>query len=366
MIPLFNARIPTHAEKSVASVLASEYIGAGSPVVVEFQEALAEYLDVDPQRVVLTNSCTAALTLALEVSEVRGSYVATTPMTFIATTAAIKHAQATPVWIDVEEQSCQMSARSAGERVQTGVSALLAVAWAGWLPDLSALRDVARQAGIPFILDAAQTFGAGDFHLHDWADFVCYSFGPTKALTCGDGGAVICPDVRTADWIRRQTWYGMTRSHGLPNATEQEIRDLGFKCEMNALAAALGLAGFLGLDSALFRARDNACRYDESLFCKSLLLRSWGGEPNPYFYTLMVDDPSKFIAYMRDRDIEAGRPHRRNDCYAFNSVWPLRYEVPNVDFADAHYAAIPVGWWLSDDDVTCIIKAVLAYPGDRR
>lgn len=181
MIPLLQARIAPDASGRVARALESGYINVGENVAA-FEAALARYLGAP--EVLAVNSCTSALVLALRLAlrtQTRRKRVYTTPMTFVATTTAICQVGAEPIWSDVERGSCQLSAALGG----TLVDAIMAVAWAGWLPDLAALRAAADARKIPLILDAAQAFGA-TFQgkpLHAWADYTCYSFSPTKHLT---------------------------------------------------------------------------------------------------------------------------------------------------------------------------------------
>lgn len=360
MIPLLKPRIPETAAARVAEVLASGYINHGD-VVKEFERALARRLDA--QDVVAVNSCTSALVIALKLA--KAQRVVTTPMTFVATTTAIYQAGAVPIWADVESPySCQMSPDEVRQAIREHqADAIMAVAWSGWSPQLDTLRDIADEYRVPLILDAAQALGAeyGGKPIHAWADYTCYSFSPTKHLTTVDGGAIICRDPEQTAWARRLSWFGLRRNlkPGERMASDQDIPRWGLKANATNVMAAFGLAGLEGLDEALTRCRANAERYRAELHTRR---DDWAEDevPSPWLYTVFVDDPARFIAHMHAAGIQVAQPHRRNDEYAFACA--ARRPLKRTSLVQTHYVSIPVGWFLSDDDVSQVIEAVRAYP----
>lgn len=350
------ARIPAGAEAAVGDVLRSGYIAGGGEAVERFERELAAWLDCDPACLVTTNSGTSALFLALHVAGVRGGRVATTPMTFLATTTAIYQAGAQPEWMDVGERSCLVDRPPGGVRIPP--AATMVVLWGGYVPDLDGFR---RDSLAPLIVDAAQALGAGHRGrpVHRFADFTCYSFAPTKHLTTGDGGAVVCRDPNAAERVRRLAWFGMRRQTFPPERypSDQNVAEAGFKMHMNSLAAALGRAGLAGLDDALGRCRAHAARYSARIGTE----RAYAPDASPWTYTVFLDDVPDFIATMEAEGVQVGQPHRRNDrnVFAARCARPL----PNTEWAQAHYCSIPVGWWLTDADASRIADLVAAYPG---
>jgi len=75
-------------------------------------------------------------------------------------------------------------------------------------------------------------------------------------------------------------------------------------------------------------------------------------------YTIRVNDPAAWIAALAEYGVEASPVHRRNDVHpAFGgSHTPL----PGVDAFANHEIAIPVGWWVTDEDVSTVADAVSA------
>lgn len=368
MIPLLSARIPPTAADAVKGVLDSGYVGGGSPLVGRFEGGLAAALGVPAERVVTMNSGTAALALALRLVGVDGARVVTTPMTFIATTTAIYEAGGRPIWADVVPGTCQIDAADVAIQARpVHAEAIMAVAWAGCLPDLVALRAVADARDRPLVLDAAQAFGAcyAGRPAHEYADFTIYSFAPTKHLTTGDGGALVCRDAAEAKRARRLAWFGMRRElrEGERFASDQDIPEAGFKAHMNALAAALGIEGLREAARTLDACRANAAIYREVLLGRVLVEPLLGPQvPSPYTFTIFVDDPPRFTSYMESKGVQAAQPHRRNDTNAFIGIH--RRDLPCTDFAQRHYVSLPVGWWIDPPAVHRIAEAVLTYPGE--
>ena len=97
-------------ERLVLQTIRSGWIGQG-PLVELFEERFSEYLGAP--EVVTVSSCTAGLQLALIALGIgAGAEVITTPFTFVATMNAIDHVGATPVLVDIERGSLNISPKS--------------------------------------------------------------------------------------------------------------------------------------------------------------------------------------------------------------------------------------------------------------
>src|SRR5258706_10483202 len=115
MIPLFKVRMADKAPKMVAKTLRSGMIGEG-PRCEEFKQKLQERFGC--KNLVLVNSCTSALTLALRIVGVEGgAEVISTPFTMVATNVAIKVAGGEVVFADIEENSVLISYKSIKEKI---------------------------------------------------------------------------------------------------------------------------------------------------------------------------------------------------------------------------------------------------------
>lgn len=244
---------------SVAEVIRSGWLVRG-PKVEQFERLLEGVTGA--KRVVATNSCTAALYLALKAVGVGpGDEVITTPLTFAATANAVWMAGATPVFADVEPDSLLLDPDSVRDKVTSSTAAVVPVHLYGNPCDMDRIRRVAGKCGIGVVEDAAQALGASQEGLPVGTapNPVCFSFHAAKNITTGEGGAVAVPDLEMAEKILR--W-----SHqGIEKFPVEKVVDAGFKFSMCDVQAAIGipqvpnLVEYVGLRSRAF------ARYREDL-----------------------------------------------------------------------------------------------------
>jgi dTDP-4-amino-4,6-dideoxygalactose transaminase len=147
-----------------------------------------------------------------------GDEVLTSPYTFFATAGAISRVGATPVFVDVEENTFNIdAARIAGLLAsRPRIRAIIPVHLFGGCADLDPICAAAAKHGIPVIEDAAQSIGseykgrrAGSI-----GQIGCFSFFPSKNLGCyGDGGMLTCNDPQLAERLRALRVHGGTRKY---------------------------------------------------------------------------------------------------------------------------------------------------------
>jgi dTDP-4-amino-4,6-dideoxygalactose transaminase len=78
-----------------------------------------------------------------------------------------------------------------------------------------------------------------------------------------------------------------------------------------------------------------------------------------WLYTVLVDDAIDFIAYMRNKGIEASKVHARNDTKKI--FREFKRELPGVEEFDRRHVCVPCGWWLSDEDISIVVNALKKY-----
>jgi dTDP-4-amino-4,6-dideoxygalactose transaminase len=348
MIPLFKVNMSPEAPARVAAVLESGYIGQGEQAE-RFEAALAQLLGLNAPPLT-TNSCTSAIDLALHLCGVGpGDKVITTPVTCTATNSPIVTRGAIPVWADVDPLTGLIDSESVAYKlgVTPRVKAIIAVDWGGALCDYTALKTF----GVPVIQDAAHHLSPPQ------GDYACYSFQAIKFLTCGDGGALVTPPEQI-ERARLLRWYGLNRRSKADFRCEQNIAEAGYKYHMNDIAAAIGLANIELVNSTIAAHRLNAAYYDRHL-AGWLQRPLWDATSAWWLYTLLAEDRQGFIAHMADHGVACSPVHARNDTHkAFH--YP-NGPLPMVDYFASRNVAIPVGWWLSNDDRRAVVEAVQAW-----
>jgi len=374
--PLFKVHVPSdEALEEIRKVFTSGFINEGEQVT-QLTKGLTGRLCA--KNVILTNSCTSALTTALYMCG-KGEVI-TTPMTCVATNAPIEHVGSKIVWADVDPDTGMIDPLSVSARITPRTKAVIAVAWAGTPPELADLSRVCKANNVKLILDAAHAFGA--FYrgapINRWADFTCYSFQAIKHFTTGDGGALICLDPNDHQRAKALKWFGLDRDRTKDDKGnwkgqqwDADIEEIGFKFNMNNVSAAIGLANLKHIDHILATHRYNASVYD-SLFkdCATVVttrknnLQYWhdSGSGSAWVYTMKVvpekssRQRDELLKALNEEGIMAGLVHVPNDtytCFKDSAV-----ELPGVREFSSRQFSLPCGWWLDREDIEHIATRV--------
>lgn len=118
----------------------------------------------------------------------------------------ILYAGFTPRWVDVTLDDFTIDVDSLRRAITPAARVVLPVHLYGHACDMDAVRDVAREHGLIVLEDAAQSIGGryGSSLLGSLGDFALFSFGGTKSIGAGGGGALLFDDDRYADVVRRE------------------------------------------------------------------------------------------------------------------------------------------------------------------
>jgi dTDP-4-amino-4,6-dideoxygalactose transaminase len=153
-------------------------------------------------RVLLTNSCTAALEMAAILADLEpGDEVIMPSFTFVSTANAIVLRRGVPVFVDIREDTLNIDERLVEAAITPRTKAICAVHYAGVCAEMDTIADVAGRFGLMVIEDAAQALlstyrGRPAGRLGDLAAF---SFHETKNITSGEGGALAINDARFSE-----------------------------------------------------------------------------------------------------------------------------------------------------------------------
>jgi len=269
-IPFFQHDLGQPELDAVREVLSGPILTTGA-TVDRVERRLAEYLHA--KHLLTVTSCTGAMHLSLLALGVApGDEVITTPMTFIATSTAIMEAGATPVFVDVEEQTGNMDVRKVEAAITARTRAILPVHLYGQMCDMRALRVIADRHRLHIVEDAAHCIeGERDgVRPGQLSDTACLSFYATKNLTCGEGGAIVCNDTALAERLRLLRLHGMTKTaydRSREGYQHWDMVALGWKYNMDNIHAALLLPQMDRLD-ATWRKREEVARRYQGLLAE--------------------------------------------------------------------------------------------------
>ncbi len=375
---------------AVVEVLRSGWITTG-PVGRQFEQDLAQYSGVN--EVVLLNSCTAALELALRVLQVGpGDEVIVPAYTYSASAAVIAHVGADIVMVDVAPEEYVPAIDEIVAAVTPRTKAIIVVDIGGVPFDAASLRERLEGTGVDadgnplldaldrpvVITDGAHSLGAirDGVRAGGLGDFTAFSFHAVKNLTTAEGGALTWRSDLPVDQsaltatVRRLSLHGQTKdalSKMKAGAWEYDILEPGFKANMPDVLAALGVSQLRRYPEAVARRQAIIRRYTELLGDAFAVLVHEGKGFASSGHLQLVD-----LGEWRPRreEIIAGLAERGVAANVHYKPLPLLTAYRDLGFEAADYPhalrqfkgvlSLPLHTLLTDDDVDTVATALLS------
>jgi UDP-2-acetamido-2-deoxy-ribo-hexuluronate aminotransferase len=326
------------------------------PEVRELEEKLRDH--TGSKHCITVASGTEALLISLMALGLKpGDEVITTPFTFVATAETIVLLGATPVFVDIDPQTCNIDAALIEAAITKNTKAIMPVSLYGQVADMDEINAIANRHGnIPVIEDAAQSFGANykGRKSCNLSTIGCTSFFPSKPLGCyGDGGAIFTNDDALAKIM------GEIRVHG------QERRyyhtRIGVGGRMDTLQCAVVLAKLERFEWELAQRDRLGARYN-ALFAQKVQVVAQQSDRNSVFaqYTLLVDDRASVQKSLADAGVPTAihYPVPLNKQPAYKDV-ARGGPTPVSDAVAERVISLPMSPDLSDADLETIVAAVL-------
>ncbi len=344
------------------------------PEVAELEAALAEFTGA--HHAVACSSGTDALLMLLMAHGVGpGDAVFVPAFTFAATAGAVALAGATPVFVDIDAATMNMSADSLSAAIaataktaQATPRAVIAVDLFGHLADYEALGQLCDRHELLLLEDAAQSMGASRSRRMAGGLGVdaATSFFPAKPLGCwGDGGMVFTSNSDTADLLRS------IREHGQGGDRYRNLR-VGLNARMDTMQAAVLLGRLPLFEQELNRRRELAERYGQLLAAAAeasphpaitLPTTAAGSLPAWAQYTLRVADQRRdqLRAALAEQGIASGvyypEPLSKQPAFADNSAGPVT--LTTTEQACSEVLSLPISAYLGDDEQARVAEAVV-------
>lgn len=251
-------------DKAIGAVVESGGFVMGK-LMTELEQTLADYVGV--KHAIAVSSGTDGLLIALMSLGIgKGDAVITTPFTFIATAEAVSLVGATPIFVDIEPDTCSLDVKQLTDAIseceKQGLipRAIMPVSLYGQCADMESILKFANEHKLFVVEDACQSFGAKRNGIHSCAfnHIGVTSFYPSKPLGCyGDGGMVFTNDSGLADKMAKIRVHGQSRTY------EHEM--IGINGRLDAIQAAILLAKFQHFADELQRRTEIAAYYSHHI-----------------------------------------------------------------------------------------------------
>ena len=362
-IPIAEPVLGGNELRYVTECVQTNWISSQGSFVRRFEDMLGEL--VGSQHVVSCSNGTAALHLALLGLGIGpGDEVIVPDLTFAASINTIIHAGATPVIVDVDRATWNISPAAVEAALTPRTRAIMPVHLYGQPADMDALKEIAARRGLRLVEDAAEAIGAA---LHGRAcgtigDAGTFSFFSNKVITTGEGGAVVFRDAEAAQRARR------LRDHGMNPAKRYWHDEVGYNYRLTNLQAAIGCAQLEQAPRFLSRKQEIAARY------RAGLARATGiemaaeipGHRNSYWMVSVIVDAAA-TGLERDEIMqrlgEAGIDTRPL-FYPLHEMAPYRPHAGNRDFPattelSRQGFSLPSGVGLTDPEIDYICATLV-------
>jgi perosamine synthetase len=336
-------RVGEYEQKHVQQVLDSQFsVSKKLNMIGQFEKAFAEKFG-SKYAIAHTNG-TATLHTALFAAGVRaGDEVITTPLTMSATAMAILHADAVPVFADVDRETFQIDPASIEKLITPRTKAIMTVALYGLSPDMDPIMEIAKKHNIMVIEDDAQCFLATykGRMVGTIGHMSSFSFQSQKHLSSGEGGVVLTDDEALADTMRKFFLLG----YSVVNAKSSQITkdviqnpnfdrhvSMGYNYRMSELCAAAALGQVEHMDELVQRRVDVGELFKDAVGdCNWLVPQVTPAEyTNAYWaFAARLTHPNVSWTDFRSKFMELGGD-------GIYGVWKLSYQEPmfqSMDFS---------------------------------
>ena len=316
-IRLFKPSLGKEELKEIQKVFKKSWIGYG-PQVKKFEHSWSKYIGVKYS--VGVTSCSAALHIALASKKFKKKKKVLIPaMTFTATAAAALYNDLEPVFVDINEYDLNINFKDLIKKYSKDCVAVIPVHVGGHPCEMEKIVPWAKKKNLLVIEDCAHTAGGiyKGKKLGTWGDISCFSFEEKKMLTTGDGGMICTNNKSLASKFKILSFHGWDRDPWLRHKKGvnkslngkhwyYQIKELGFKYNMNDLMAAIGLAQLKKLNFFNNRRNKGVERYLKGI--KNLkeikpYFNKYLSEITYWMFAIRLKNRDKLISYLKKRGI---------------------------------------------------------------
>lgn len=374
-LPLAKPFISEDELAAANEVLKSGWWTTG-PKVTEFETALSNYLKEESDLYAVgLNSCTAALHLALLACGIgKDDEVIVPTWTFAATAHVVEWVGAKVILCDIEGKSLNIDLEKAEKLITVKTKAIMPVHIAGFPCDMEGIALLAKKYNLKVIEDAAHAIGTEykGVKIGNFSDVTCFSFYATKNLAMGEGGAAVSKNKEIIEQIRKLGYFGINKEafkrYEKAGSWRYDIEEIGYKCNLDSVHAAIGIEQLKKLDILNDRRRVIAAHYKKNLSKKIEFTSDSTEHHHTYhlFPILLPDEIERdaFITAMKDENIGTSVhfiPLHLHSYYA-KKLNNTTYETADTIFHKI--VSIPMFPSMSDEDVEYVISKVNAFIGE--
>lgn len=364
-LPFTRPTIDEALIQSVSEVLRSGWITTG-PKVAEFEKMIGDYVMAESQgerpMVKVFTSATGALEIALRAMGVGpGDEVIVPAMTFAASANVVKLVGATPVLVDVDIKTRNLTIENVIKATTPKTKCIMPVHFAGLPVDMDPIFDFAKSKGLRVLEDAAHAIGSKykNRRIGSFGDMVSFSFHPNKNMTSIEGGALLLWNQSEAEQVDLWKFHGLKKD----NFGNMDVLFAAGKFNMPDVSAAVGLAQLRRLDEFCKKRYDLVNFYYQNLEHPLLNLPERGDHGHSWhIFSPLVDFAKagmtrpQFIQKMNDHKIGVGVHYA--SVSSFTAYKTNRHACPVADQIGRETVTLPLFPGMTEQDVLRVCETV--------
>ncbi|WP_252250125.1 DegT/DnrJ/EryC1/StrS family aminotransferase [Clostridium sp. ZBS13] len=354
--------------------------------VSDFEKDFADYIGV--KHAISVGNGTDALVIALKSLGIgAGDEVITSTFTYFASAECISAVGAKPVFVDAEKDTFNIDPSKIEEKITEKTKAIIPVHIFGQSADMDEINKIAKKHNLKVIEDACQAVGAkykGKM-IGALSDIACFSFFPTKNLSCaGDGGMIVTSDDNVATIARALRTHGSgetgQKAYNLLNNINEDIDKsntgddtvynplkyynylIGYNSRLDAIQAAILKVKLPHLDKWNSKRKEIAKIYDENFKDSKVVTPSVREENESVYhqYVLQTEDREKMLNKLKDKGVAAGvyYPVPLHLQKVYQNLGYKEGDMPVAEYLSHRTFAIPVYPELTEEQIKYIIDSI--------
>jgi dTDP-4-amino-4,6-dideoxygalactose transaminase len=333
------------------------------PFHQQLEEELCKYLGVP--YISLFSNGTLALITALQSLRITGEVI-TTPYSFVATAHSLLWHGNKPVFVDVEPDTLNLDPEKIEAAITPQTTAIMPVHCYGNPCDVASIQKIADNYNLRVIYDAAHAFGVetDDGSVLNNGDLSVISFHATKVFNTFEGGAIICPDMKTKQRIDHLKNFGFV--------DEVTVVAPGFNAKMSEINAAFGLLQLQHLGEISTKRAVIDQRYRTELAdCEGIRCLSKGAQTvaNHSYFPILVESGYRLTRDELYNRLKQAGIHARRYFYPLISDFPMYRGLPSAGRSNLPVAAaasdrvlcLPIYPALTEEQQAQVINLIKEY-----
>ena len=262
-IQVYEPYVADNQKKYILDCIDTNWISSKGKYISEFETQFSNFIKIK-NSIAVSNGTTALHTALVALDIKQGDEVIVPTFTYIASVNSIAYTGATPVFVDIDEETWQMNIEEIEEKITKKTKAIMAVHLYGHPVEMNKVLEIAKKYNLKIIEDCAEAIGSyyENNHVGTFGDISCFSFFGNKTITCGEGGMVCTNDDEIAKKIKK------IKGQGLAEDKEYWHDLVGYNYRMTNIQAAIGLSQLEKINTILEKKQNILNTYKKYLNTK--------------------------------------------------------------------------------------------------